>query len=74
MTEKWHDLLAGLTPQQRDAVDAAIANQVASGWEPDRDGVADIVAVATGRQTVADLVAKFTKNPDTLNGHSDVVG
>ncbi|GEC76721.1 hypothetical protein [Microbacterium maritypicum] len=44
----WPDLFVDLDDDQQDTVRQVFASEHISGWEPDRDAVADLVAFTLG--------------------------
>lgn len=44
----WPDLFVDLDADQQDTVRQVFATEHVSGWEPDRDAVADLVAFTLG--------------------------
>jgi hypothetical protein len=66
---RYPDLFDGLTEQQKWDVHNNIANHVMEGWQPDRDDVADLTALARGeidgdecvRRGMARIEQRFTQ-------------
>lgn len=52
---------AELPPAGRAAVRNAIANSVLSGWQPNTDDIAHLVAFAAGQISMADYITTVTK-------------
>ena len=46
--QRWPELYAGLTAEQRSHVSGVLANGRLEGWSPTRDEVADLTAHARG--------------------------
>jgi hypothetical protein len=55
-TQRWPELLDGLTAEQRRAVTTAVADNVLEGWQPSRADVQALVDVVCGKTSTEDYI------------------
>ena len=58
VAEKWPELFAPLTPEQREAVTRSLAAGWHEGWQPNRRDVADLTDYARGAITMDEYNAR----------------
>ena len=58
IVERWPELFAPLTSEQRQAVVRALAGGWHEGWTPNREDVADLTEYASGAITFAEFEAR----------------
>lgn len=56
--ERYPDLFAELTIEQKWSVHNTIASNAMEGWEPTRDNVADLIALTRGAITLEEFVRR----------------
>jgi hypothetical protein len=61
-TERWPDLLDGLTGDERRAVIVAVADNVLEGWEPERADIEALVDVVRGKCTTAEYIERVRRD------------
>jgi len=61
-TERWPDLLDGLTGIERRAVMNAVADNVLEGWRPRRTDIEALVDVVRGNCTTAEYIERVRRD------------
>jgi hypothetical protein len=54
--DRWPDLLAGLSTEQRRIVITAVADNVLEGWRPNRADIGALVDVVCGNTTIEEYI------------------
>lgn len=55
-SNRWPELLEGLTAEQQRSVIGAVASNVLSGWEPSREDIQALVDVETGQMSTEEYL------------------